>query len=276
LSHPLVRCQRACGVRRAAAPGAPGSLKFLTKVEYNPNITPMPKINVYLPDELAAAVRDTQLPVSAICQAALEKAVRDIEAARSADEPPTGDRVRGGLFRHFTDRARKALSAAQQEAREHFHSYIGTEHILLGILDEGTNLGVKVLESLDVEPGDLRDEMVASLLPRSDSSCEKPPFTPLAKAVLERAATESISLGHNYIGCEHLLFGLVAVEDGLASQVLRRMGVEARATRRAITTILAAYAQGREQAAPAPPVLLADVTAEILRRLRSIEERLAG
>ena len=72
----------------------------------------MPKINVYLPDDLAAAVRDTQLPVSAICQAALERAVRDIEAARSTDEPPTGDRGRGGLFRHFTDRAQRGVGGA--------------------------------------------------------------------------------------------------------------------------------------------------------------------
>jgi ATP-dependent Clp protease ATP-binding subunit ClpA len=231
----------------------------------------MPKINVYLPDGLAAAVREAQLPVSAICQAALERAVRDVEAARSTHEPPTEERVRGRLFRHFTDRARSAVSAAQQEAKDHLHSYIGTEHLLLGILDEGENVGIKVLESLDVEPADLRAELVASLLPPGEASGEKAPFTPLAKAVLQRAATESLSFGHKYIGCEHLLLGLVAVEDGLASQVLRRMGLELRTTRRATTVILAGYAQGREQADRA-----ADATAEILRRLRSIEEHLAG
>jgi ATP-dependent Clp protease ATP-binding subunit ClpA len=236
----------------------------------------MPKINVYLPDELAAAVRDAQVPVSAICQAALERAVRDVGAARSTDEPPAGGRVRGRLFRRFTDRARSAVSAAQREAHEHGHSYIGTEHLLLGILDEGTNVGVKVLDSLEVEPTDLRAELVASLGPPGKLPSEKPPFTPLAKAVLEHAASESLSLGHNYIGCEHLLLGLVAVEDGLASQVLRRMGVELRTTRRAVTATLSEYVRAREQAVPAAPAGLAEATAEILRRLQTIEDRLAS
>jgi ATP-dependent Clp protease ATP-binding subunit ClpA len=236
----------------------------------------MPKINVYLPDELAAAVRDAQVPVSAICQAALESAVRDIGAARSTDEPPAGGHVRGRLFRRFTDRARSAVSAAQQEAQDHGHGYIGTEHLLLGVLDEGANVAIKVLESLEVEPADLRAELVASLLPTGGLQGEKRPFTPLAKAVLEHAASEALSLGHNYIGCEHLLLGLVAVEDGLASQVLRRMGVELRTTRRAVTAILSEYVHAREQAVAAPPTALAEATAEILRRLRAIEERLAG
>ena len=207
----------------------------------------MPKINVYLPDELAAAVRDAQLPVSAICQAPLEAAVRDIGAARSTDEPPEDGRSRGRLFRHFTDRARNAVSAAQREAKERRHYYIGTEHLLLGVLDEGANLGLKVLESLEVEAADLRAELVASLLPPGGPPVEKPPFTPLAKGVLERAATEARALGHNYIGCEHLLLGLVAVEDGLASKVLRRMGVEMRTTRLAVTATLSRYVHAREQ-----------------------------
>jgi ATP-dependent Clp protease ATP-binding subunit ClpA len=238
----------------------------------------MPKINVYLPDELAAAVRDAQVPVSAICQAALERAVRDIGAARSTDEPPTGSRVRGRLFRRFTDRARSAVLAAQREAREHGHGYIGTEHLLLGVLDEGANVGIKVLGSLDVEPDDLRAELVASLLPAGAQPGEKVPFTPLAKAVLEHAASESLSLGHKYIGCEHLLLGLVAVEDGLASQVLRRMGVELRTTRRAVTATLSGYAHAHagEPPVPAPTSALAEATAEILRRLEAIEDRLAS
>jgi ATP-dependent Clp protease ATP-binding subunit ClpA len=236
----------------------------------------MPKINVYLPDELAAAVRDAQVPVSAICQAALERAVRDVGAARSTDEPPAAGHVRGRLFRRFTERARSAVSAAQQEAQERGHGYIGTEHLLLGVLDEGANIGIKVLESLEVEPDDLRAELVASLLPAGGTPGERRPFTPSAKAVLEQAASESLSLGHNYIGCEHLLLGLVAVENGLASQVLRRMGVELRTTRRAVIATLTEYLPAREQAVPLPPTGLAEATAEILRRLQAIEDRLAS
>ena len=84
----------------------------------------------------------------------------------------------------------------------------------------------------------------------------------MAKAVLEQAASESLSLGHNYIGCEHMLLGLVAVEEGLASQVLRRMGVELRTTRRAVIATLTEYIPAREQAVPAPPAALAEATAE--------------
>ncbi len=132
------------------------------------------------------------------------------------------------------------------------------------------------LESLEVEPDDLRAELVASLLPGGGPPGERRPFTPSAKAVLEQAASESLSLGHNYIGCEHLLLGLVAVEEGLASQVLRRMGVELRTTRRAVIATLTEYLPAREQPVPTAPTALAEATAEILRRLQAIEDRLAS
>jgi ATP-dependent Clp protease ATP-binding subunit ClpA len=235
----------------------------------------MPKINVYLPDELAAAVRDAGVPVSAICQAALENAVRDVDAARATDLVPDEGKVRGRLFRHFTPRARNAASAAEAQAREHGHNSVGTEHLLLGILDVGGNLALNVLDALEVEPDDVRTELLASLPPAATVRSEdRPRFTPATKKALENAATEAISFGHNYIGCEHLLLGLVSVEDGLASQVLRRMGVELRTTRRTVTAILAGFASARELgASPTPPP---DAFAEILRRLDAIEARLAG
>src|SRR5205823_2096507 len=164
----------------------------------------MPKINVYLPDELAAAVRDAQVPVSAICQSALERAVRDVESVRAADEPPAEDRPGVGTFGRFTPRARTVLSLAEKAAREFPHSYVGTEHILLGVIDEGGNLALKVLQSLDIELTDLRAELMASMGAATAPVEGHIPFTPLAKHVLEATAKEAFTMAHNYIGCEHI------------------------------------------------------------------------
>jgi|SRR5579862_8282854 len=236
----------------------------------------MPKINVYLPDELAAAVRDAGVPVSAICQAALEKAVRNVDAARATDLAPSTGKVRGRLFRHFTPRARNAATAAEEAARQHGHPYVGTEHLLLGVLDQDGNLALKVLEALEVEPEDVRAELLASLPPDAPGrwTGDRPRFTPLSKQALEHASTEAVTFGHNYIGCEHLLLGLVSVEDGLASQVLRRMGVELRTTRRTVAAVLSGFASAHEQlpGAVSPRATLSDV----LRRLEAIEARLPG
>jgi len=229
----------------------------------------MPKVNVYLPDDLADAVKDAQLPVSAICQAALEKAVRDVTSMRGTDEPPPTGGPGFGLFGRFTDRARKALALAQQCARDMPHDFVGTEHILIGVIDEGSNLALKVLTSLDVDPGDLRAELLGSMSKRGRRVDGQLPFTPLAKRALETTTTEAHSLGHNYIGCEHLLLGLLATEDGIASQVLRRMGVELRTTRRAVVAALVGYVQAREN----PPRSQAGID-EVLRRLDAIERRL--
>jgi ATP-dependent Clp protease ATP-binding subunit ClpC len=233
----------------------------------------MPKINVYLPDELAAAVRDAQLPVSAICQSALERAVRDISALRGSDEPPVEEPAYGP-FTRFTDRARHAIAHAQTEAAQHNHSFVGTEHLLLGILDEAGNLALKVLTALDVEADDLRNELVASLTPATKPAGQQVPFTPLAKKALEMSTKEALGLGHNYVGCEHLLLGLLATEDGLASRVLRRMGVELRTTRRAVVTALSGFVHAQEQ--PSPPAAPAPMLEQIMQRLDAIERRLAG
>jgi len=234
----------------------------------------MPKINVYLPDDLAAAVRDAQIPVSAVCQAALERAVRDVSALRSSDEAPATEEPAYGAFSRFTGRARKSVMLAEGVARAHKHGYVGTEHLLLGMLEEGGNLALKVLRALDIETGDVRAELTGSLGPASDNGDgAAAPFTAEAKEVLELANKEALGFGHNYVGCEHLLLGLVAVEDGLASQVLRRMGVELRTTRRAVATALQAFIYASEQhATQAAP----DTLAELVRRIEAIEQRLTG
>jgi ATP-dependent Clp protease ATP-binding subunit ClpC len=242
----------------------------------------MPKINVYLPDELADAVRDAQVPVSAICQTALEHAVREVSALRGSEEVPTIEPSHGP-FTRFTPRARKAIACAQDEARDLRHRAVGTEHLLLGVLDEGGNLALKVLEALEVEPDDLRSELTASMDGPSEDARGRTRFTPLSKKALELSMKESVRLGHNYIGCEHLLLGLVATEEGLAGRVLQRMGVELSTTRRTVVTALAGHLRqrGQEWSRPAAgPTAPSDATPsvleEILRRLDNIERRLAS
>lgn len=236
----------------------------------------MPKINVYLPDELAEAVREAQLPVSGICQAALERAVRDVSSARGAERTPRAEHPGIGLFARFTPRARHAVTLAERAAREIPHNYVGTEHVLLGLIDEGGGIGVKVLPSLDIEVTDLRAELVASMAPPASPPIDDHlPFTPLAKRALESVTKEALTLGHNYIGTEHLLLGLLATEDGLASQVLRRMGLELRTTRRAVIAALVGSVQPMQRPrAPRPSD--ADTLEQILRRLDAIERRLAS
>src|SRR4051794_3742058 len=225
----------------------------------------MPKVNVYLPDALADAVKDAQVPVSAICQAALEKAVRDVASMRGTEQAPPAEQAAVGGFARFTPRARKAVELAQESAREVPHDHVDTEHLLLGVIDEGSNLALKVLASLDIEPADLRAELVASMPPGTTRVGGHIPFSPLAKRALELTITEAQCLGHNYVGCEHLLLGLLSTEDGLASQVLCRMGLEVRTTRRAVVMALVGYVQAREN----PPTLEPGIE-EVLRRLDAI------
>ena len=218
----------------------------------------MPKINIYLPDDLAAAVKDAGIPVSAVCQVALERMVRDVAALRATDEATgTADH---GPFGRFTPRARRALDLSQTAARQHGQPLVGTEHVLLGVLDEGTNLALEVLVALEVEPDDLRQELVGSLGEAGAAPTGGDlPLTPLAKEALEATTREALTFGHNYIGCEHLLLGVLAVEEGLASVVLRRMGVERTSARRAVTNLLLGVVHGLGQgrapgAAPPAPV----------------------
>ena len=230
----------------------------------------MPKINVYLPDELAAAVKDAKLPVSSICQSALEQAVRTMTAVNSATE----EGGRPGMLQRFTPRARSAVERARALAAAHEHNYVGTEHVLLGILDEGANLAVKVLQSLDIELDDLRAELEGSMGAASKKQKPHPRFTPLAKSALALATQEAMRFGHNYIGCEHLLLGILAEGEGLGSQVLRRMGVELRTTRRAVSTALSGFVHAKQEIAGSPDVPTTQL-ADLVKRLEAIEKKLA-
>jgi ATP-dependent Clp protease ATP-binding subunit ClpC len=223
----------------------------------------MPKINVYLPDALADAVREAQLPVSSICQAALESAVQKVQAARD-----------GRLYARFTPRAKRVLELARDIAEQIPNEHVDTVHLLAGMVDEGGNLALKVLESLEIEPADLRAELMGSMPPKAAARVDNPGYAPGAMRALELTAKEAMALGHNYIGCEHILLGVLATEDTIGAQVLNRMGVDARNGRRAVVTALSGFVHAKEQTA-APMSSSAEPTlVQILERLDAIEQRL--
>src|SRR4030081_3899206 len=126
----------------------------------------------------------------------------------------------GRMFERFTERARQVVVLAQDEARALKHNYIGTEHILLGLLREEEGLAARVLESLDITVEEVRAQVARIVGQGDEVTTGQIPFTPRAKKVLELALREALSLGHNYIGTEHILLGLVRENEGAAARIL--------------------------------------------------------
>ncbi|GAA4508662.1 Clp protease N-terminal domain-containing protein [Nonomuraea ferruginea] len=338
----------------------------------------MPKINVYLPDDLAEAVKQAGVPVSSICQRALEQAVRRVTAIReTALSDVDLDRPTGALTL-LTPRTRTVLKLAASRAGA---GGVETEHLLAGMLAEGTNLALHVLRAMDIDPGQVTRDLAGrmsvgggtsaegSTSPESRTSAEgrtspgsrasaegstSPESRTTAKAstgpggaegpdspggrmssgglgagqdpggepgraagsepepgsgpvqepgagepgsevrrfgvgaanALEAAVNEATSLGHNYVGCEHLLLGLVAEPDGIAGQVLRGLGAEPRPTRRAVVAALAGYVHLRAESAaqpsaqlsgqsPGAPDLAALVAVAVRQQLQPLVQRIA-
>jgi ATP-dependent Clp protease ATP-binding subunit ClpA len=247
----------------------------------------VPKINVYLPEELADAVRDAAIPVSAVCQQALQRAVREVTAMRASTDRLSSEPGQAATFSRFTDRARSAIDLAKQQATRRGDATVGSEHVLLGILDESENLAVRALQALDVDPADVRTELEARLSanrrqpPAPGEAADQSALDPRARRALELATTEALALGHNYVGCEHLLLGLAAEPDGIAGEVLRGMGVEHRIARRTVVTLLAGFVHARSTLASGSsgtgePAAVAKSLERILKRLDDIESRLPG
>lgn len=232
----------------------------------------MPKVNVYLPDDLATAVRDAGIPVSAVCQRALEHAVRHAAAMRggggTTDPEVHGDLPPGiDLPRPATPRLVRVLTMAFEESRRRDHGHVGTEHLLLGILNEGGNLAVRVIASLEVLPGDLRAELEAVMRQSlADAPSGEPALTPAASKALELMSKEGAQLRHNYLGCEHLLLGLVRETQGLAGQVLSSMGLDVARVRNAVIAALSGFVHARANP-PGPGVeeLLRDLSDRLAR-----------
>jgi ATP-dependent Clp protease ATP-binding subunit ClpC len=245
----------------------------------------MPKINVYLADDLAAAVRSTDLPVSQICQHALAEAVQTVGRARqaiTAMRDPSFDASRSARFAdrvggRMTPRLRRVLDLGAGIAGAGHR--VGTRELLLGLLDEGGNLATMILPTLLVDLDDLRVATEQSTVREAapspsdaagDDAPTWPPLTRAAQHAIASALEASIDLAHNYLGCEHLLLGMLAEDDSAAGQVLRGFGLDLPAARRAVASALAGYVQAtKAAAAPAP-----DALAAIMRRLDAIERRL--
>ena len=149
------------------------------------------------------------------------------------------------MFERFTDRARRVIVLAQDEARLLNHNYIGTEHILLGLIHEGEGVGAKALESLGITLEGVREQVREIITEGTQAPTGHIPFTPRAKKVLELSLREALQLGHGYIGTEHILLGLLREGDGVAVKVLMRMDAQPAAVRQEVIERLSGY-QGKE------------------------------
>jgi ATP-dependent Clp protease ATP-binding subunit ClpC len=172
------------------------------------------------------------------------------------------------MFERFTDRARRTIVFAQDEARGLNHNWIGTEHLLLALIREGHGVGAKALESMQVSL-DAARQQVESMIGRGQNPVGDGhiPFTPRAKKVLELSLREALQLGHNYIGTEHILLGLIRESDGVAAQVLVNLGCDLNRARQQVIQLLHGH-QGRQ------PVL-STIGEELGDRLASMAARLA-
>jgi ATP-dependent Clp protease ATP-binding subunit ClpA len=247
----------------------------------------VPKINVYLPDALASAVKDAGVPVSAVCQAALSGAVEQIKRTRMAiaalrdpATPPATVRLMSEASQNgMTARLIAVLEDAATDPAGQARAAVSSLDLLRALLDEGENLALRLMISQGADV----DALAAATSAAGSGTGETPPPVPgPGAALLERltmparlacaAALEAVlELGHNYVGCEHLLIGLAA-SDGRASELLASQGIAAASLRQALSGALAGIVHERSR--PAGPT--AGALADIVRRLEAIERQLAG
>lgn len=269
----------------------------------------MPKVNIYLPDDLAAAVKDMGVPLSAVCQRALEQAVRRVTQIREifAAEPDAIG-VADPPAVNFTARAMRMLESARSAARASGLSTAGTGHLLAEIAADDDSLAMLVLNALEITSRQViaeldRREQAESGAGRPNAAASGPADDKAEAAagvglddqvatVLELAAIESSGLGNSYLGTEHLLLGLIGEPDGVAGSVLRSLGADLRVTRRMVSAALAGWAaraahqqrpaDGSSEAAARQDGLASQLTAAIrtelapvLARIDRLEARLA-
>lgn len=208
----------------------------------------MPKINVYLPDELADAVRSTGVPVSVVCQQALEHAVRrveDVRAALAQDQPSVATLDQ---LTEFTERTRRVLAYAAERA-EAAGSAVTTAGLLAAIVEDDSNLAFRVLQSAGIDLDTLLADLASTHGIGSPAADE--PFSTPAKDAIRHAVDEAIAFGHNYVGCEHLLLALASAENDEGSSALAAQGIDYRSLRRSISSALTGYAHLRSQSSGA-------------------------
>ena len=188
------------------------------------------------------------------------------------------------MFERFTDRARRVTVLAQEEARMHNHDYIGTEHILLGLIHEGNGVAAKALESLGI-PQEAVRQQVEEIIGRGQQAPRGGhiSFTPQAKKVLTLSLREAVQFGHSYIGTEHILLGLIREGDGVAAQVLVRLGADLDRVRQQVLELLHGY-QGADEPGTVRTAGRAEqggrgkrkLLSQLLGRFDSIESRLSA
>ena len=179
------------------------------------------------------------------------------------------------MFERYTDRARRVVVLAQEEARMLNHNYIGTEHILLGLIHEGEGVAAKALESLGISLDAVRQQVEEIIGQGQQAPSGHIPFTPRAKKVLDLSRREASQFGHNYIGTEHILLGLIREGDGVAAQVLVKLGADLNRVRQQVIGML--RGQRAEDAPPPsgpPPAAGPPTSGDLVSRLASFAARL--
>ncbi len=167
------------------------------------------------------------------------------------------------MFERFTDRARRVVVLAQEEARMLSHNYIGTEHILLGLIHEGEGVAAKALESLDISLEAVRGQVEDIIGQGQQAPSGHIPFTPRAKKVLELSLREALQLGHSYIGTEHILLGLIREGEGVAAQVLVKLGADLNRVRQQVIQLVSGF-QGKEAETTGAPAESAPSSSAVL------------
>jgi ATP-dependent Clp protease ATP-binding subunit ClpA len=239
----------------------------------------MPKINVYLPDELAEAVKTAGVPVSAICQRALEQAVRRITAIRQAGLDGVNGDTLAARLPSATARAQTALGGAIDRSRSFDRATVTTADLLGGVVGEGANLALQVLRAMDIDPTVVARELDRPVPDEpgagdgSDRNGRR--FSVAAANVLEAAVAEATGFGHNYVGCEHLLLGLVGETDGAGGKILRSLGADPRLTRRAVSAAIAGHVHLSSQKQPAAGAdVAAGLSAAVRREIQPLVDRI--
>jgi ATP-dependent Clp protease ATP-binding subunit ClpA len=228
----------------------------------------MPKINVYLPDDLADAVKESGVPISAVCQRALEASVKRVNAIRAVVLDDLAAGASALQLSRFTQRAQGAIGLAVEQARTEGAAHVDTGHLLHGMLAEGANLALQVLRVVEVDPDRVSRELARRAPAAGQATPER--FGGDAANALELTVTEALTLGHNYVGCEHLLLGLLAEPDGPGGSALRAAGADLKTARAAVVAALAGYVHLRAQPASAP----VDVAAALRQELAPLIGRL--
>jgi hypothetical protein len=207
-------------------------------------------------DEVTAWVYGLQVELGEWFAAGTVGPARRLRRMRRGEE-------RGSMFERFTNRARRAVVLAQEEARLLNHNYIGTEHLLLGLIHEGEGVAARALESLGISLEAVRNEVEEIIGQGEIAPTGHIPFTPRAKKVMELSLREARQLRCNYIGTEHILLGLVREGEGVAAKVLVKLGGDLTRVRQQVVQLLSGYAGGEESAEPVDENLEAEIVAAI-------------